>query len=88
MKLSSDRTMIDPDFALELVLESAVPRSAVSRPVSEAVGCVLDEPVVADRDYPPFARAMMDGLAVRLQDAGKVVQVIGEVAAGDGPAGE
>jgi molybdopterin molybdotransferase len=43
---------------------------------------VLAEDVVSDRDYPPFARAMMDGYAVRLADAGRAVPVRGMVAAG------
>ena len=69
--------MIDPDTALNLVIEHATPRPARCLPVIEATGCVLAEPVVADRDYPPFARAMMDGLAVRLEDAGFDWKVLG-----------
>jgi len=51
-------------------------------PIDRALGSILDESLVADRDYPPFHRAMMDGYAVRLADAGRQVQVVGEVPAG------
>ncbi|MES2849007.1 MAG: molybdopterin molybdotransferase MoeA [Bacteroidota bacterium] len=36
--------------------------------LDEAVGRVLNEPVVADRDYPPFNRATMDGIAINSRD--------------------
>jgi molybdopterin molybdotransferase len=53
-----------------------------------ARGRILAEPLFADRDFPPFARATRDGYAVRATD---VVQVpahldrIGEIKAGDSP---
>jgi molybdopterin molybdotransferase len=50
------------------------------------VGLILAEPVRADRDYPPFRRAMMDGYAVVVADAGRTIDVVGEVAAGQAPA--
>lgn len=37
-------------------------------PLAEATGRVLREPVVADRDLPPFDRVMMDGYAIRYAD--------------------
>ncbi len=75
--------MIDIDTALTLVREAARPRPAVELPLAECLGLTLAEPVRADRDYPPFVRAMMDGYAVRVADAGRTVAVVGEVAAGD-----
>ncbi len=36
--------------------------------LDEAMGRVLAEPLVADRDYPPFHRATMDGIAIRYAD--------------------
>src|SRR5271169_5444007 len=51
-----------------------------------ARGRVLAETVVADRDFPPFARATRDGYAVRAADVERVparLEVIGEVKAGD-----
>lgn len=74
--------LIVPTEALALVLDAAAPLPAVSFPIAGTLGCVLAENIVADRDYPPFDRAMMDGYAVRVADAGKTVDVIGEIAAG------
>ena len=51
-----------------------------------ARGRVLAEPLVADRDFPPFPRATRDGYAVRAADVEQVparLQVIGEIKAGD-----
>jgi len=78
----SFRTMVDPDEALRLVAEAALPCPAQSVPLAEACGLQLAEPIHADRDNPPFPRAMMDGYAVRTADAGRTVRVVGEVAAG------
>jgi len=51
-----------------------------------ARGRVLAEPIVADRDFPPFARATRDGYAVRAADVERVptrLDLIGEIRAGD-----
>ncbi len=37
-------------------------------PLAEATGRYLVEDIMADRDYPPFDRAMMDGFAIRSSD--------------------
>lgn len=47
-----------------------------------AAGRVLADEVLADRDFPPLARSVRDGFAVRAQDAPGAWQVIGEVRAG------
>lgn len=47
---------------------------------------VLSEPVIADRDIPPFARSTRDGYAVRSADVAKTpatLDVIGEIRAGE-----
>jgi molybdopterin molybdotransferase len=52
------------------------------------LGRVLAEGVLADRDFPPFARATRDGYAVRAADLAEVparLDVVGEVKAGDWP---
>src|SRR6267142_436329 len=52
------------------------------------LGRVLAEGIVADRDFPPFARATRDGYAVRAEDLTDVparLEVVGEVKAGDWP---
>src|SRR6478609_9488978 len=51
----------------------------------EGAGQVLAEPVLADRNFPPFPRAMRDGYAVRAADLARVpatLEVIGEIKAG------
>ena len=51
----------------------------------EGAGQVLAEPVVADRNFPPFARAMRDGYAVQAGDLSQLpanLEVIGEIKAG------
>jgi molybdopterin molybdotransferase len=50
------------------------------------LGRVLAEGILADRDFPPFARATRDGYAVRAADLAAVparLEVVGEVKAGD-----
>jgi molybdopterin molybdotransferase len=54
-----------------------------------ARGRILAEPILADRDFPPFPRATRDGYAVRAADVQKVpaqLDVIGEIKAGDAAA--
>jgi molybdopterin molybdotransferase len=51
--------------------------------IHESAGRVLAEPLVADRDYPPTARSVRDGYAVRAADTPGTFRVIGEVRAGD-----
>ena len=54
----------------------------------EAASRVLAEPVAADRDYPPVARSVRDGFAVRAADLPGDLQVTGEVRAGESFSGE
>jgi molybdopterin molybdotransferase len=53
-----------------------------------SVGRVLAKPVMADRDFPPFRRAMRDGYAVRAADLSQLpatLDVIAEIKAGVAP---
>jgi molybdopterin molybdotransferase len=49
-----------------------------------ACGRILAEPIVTDRDYPPFDRSTRDGFAVRAADAaaGATLRCTGEIRAG------
>jgi molybdopterin molybdotransferase len=52
-------------------------------------GLILAEPILADRDFPPFRRAARDGYAVRTADLRKIpatLAVVGEIKAGAAPA--
>jgi molybdopterin molybdotransferase len=54
--------------------------------LTRSSGRVLSDPVVADRDYPPFDRSTRDGFAVRAADLplpGATLRRVGEVKAGD-----
>jgi molybdopterin molybdotransferase len=54
--------------------------------ISDALGRVLAQPVLADREFPPFPRATRDGYAVRCSDLKTIptlLRVVGQVKAGD-----
>ncbi len=54
----------------------------------EATGQVLAEPIVADRNFPPFPRAARDGYALRAADLAKLpatLEVVAEIKAGVAP---
>lgn len=79
---SPTTSLLDPDRAVELVLEHTPTDRVTELPLERALGGRLAAPLVASCPLPPFARALMDGFAVRLSDAGKTVAVSGEAAAG------
>ena len=57
-------------------------------PLEEAFGRVLTGPVRADRDYPPFPRATMDGVAMQFSDLEAGIRrfvVVETIMAGDIP---
>jgi molybdopterin molybdotransferase len=63
-------------------------RTSESLPLLEAVNRVLAQPMVADRDQPPFSRATRDGFAGRAAEWSQgSLQVIGMVRAGESWAG-
>lgn len=80
---------------------SSFQRSASTEeiPLAQAQGRVLAEPILADRDFPPFPRATRDGFAVRSQDllslqkkdlqkdaqqsGTSTLRIVGQVRAGD-----
>ncbi|MCZ6905658.1 MAG: molybdopterin molybdotransferase MoeA [Acidobacteria bacterium] len=68
----------------ELAKSSTAPKSE-NVPLGNALGRILDEEILADRDYPPFRRATRDGFAVRAADLNPVpssLEILGEVKAG------
>jgi len=53
--------------------------------ILDSVGRILAEPVLADRNFPPFPRATRDGYAVRAADVANMpatLQIVGEIKAG------
>ena len=57
--------MLSVDEAYQRILATARPLPPETVPLAAAVGRVLRQPVVADRDFPPYNRVTMDGLALR-----------------------
>jgi molybdopterin molybdotransferase len=54
--------------------------------LQSAAGRVLADPVLADRDFPPFPRSTRDGYAVRSSDLSQIpttLELIGEIKAGE-----
>lgn len=82
---ASVTALTHPDRALALVVEHAPAPTARPVPLALAAGLVLSEPITARVAQPPFAKSMMDGVAVRLSSAGRRVKVVGVIAAGDVP---
>jgi molybdopterin molybdotransferase len=74
--------LLDVDDAAALVLEHT-PVLGVERVVlADCAGRVLAEALTATASLPAFASSAVDGYAVRSQDAGKQLRVLGESAAG------
>lgn len=60
-------------------------KSSKNAALADALGRVLAEPVLADRDFPPFPRATRDGYALRAGDVATVpatLRVVGQIQAG------
>ena len=81
--------MLSYPEARQKVIEIAqsMPRqqARTSVEIEQAFGRILAEPVLADRDYPPFDRSTRDGFAVRSADAqnpGARLERVGELRAG------
>jgi len=79
--------MIPVTEAIDIVLAqtSALPVESVA--ISESIGRILAEDIIADTDLPPFDRAQMDGYAVRAADVANTparLKIAGESAAGAG----
>ncbi len=53
--------------AAEIVLQHALPPESETVSLDKALHRVLREPLIADRDFPPFDRVSMDGIAIAYQ---------------------
>lgn len=79
--------MIPVEDAIKIVDRETRLLEAEAVPLSDAVGRVLAEDIVADSDMPPFDRSQMDGYAVKSSDVSNVpvkLKIVGESAAGHG----
>ncbi len=80
--------ILDFDEALDVVLLHASAPARLeteSKPLLSCASRVLAEPVMADRDQPPFDRSTRDGFAVRSKDIGAAgpLRVVGQIRAGE-----
>jgi molybdopterin molybdotransferase len=91
--LKSDRfaftllTMIPISEATAIVLQQTSKLGVESAALSDSLGRILAEDILADTDLPPFDRAQMDGYAVRAADVSNTparLRIVGESAAGSG----
>src|SRR5260370_23757146 len=79
--------MIPIAEAIETVARQTERLGVESVELSNSVGRILAEDVIADTDLPPFDRAQMDGYAVRAADVATTparLRIAGESAAGSG----
>jgi len=60
-----DLTFIKYEQALEILAQNKASFPVVSVPLKEAGGHFLAEDLVADRDFPPYHRVTMDGIAIQ-----------------------
>ena len=77
--------MISFREALGRLMEAVVPLGSERIRIENAAGRVLRQRVVADREFPPFDRVMMDGFALRSADwvdGTRVFKVTGQAPAG------
>jgi molybdopterin molybdotransferase len=77
--------MITVDEAFEFVRQSVRSFPATRVALSESLGLRLAEPIVSDRDSPPFDKSMLDGFAIAVDDPAPTRRIIEQVIAGDVP---
>jgi molybdopterin molybdotransferase len=87
---SSPNLVLSYSEAARIVLEQAhqittTKPDSESLPLLTALSRVLAEPIVADRDQPPFPRSARDGFACRTADLGdgSPLKIIGQLRAGE-----
>ena len=79
--------MISVQQAISIVGDTSPTPRPEEVTISDALGRILAEDIVADCDLPPFDRSQMDGYAVRAADIAVVptkLKIVGESAAGKG----
>ncbi|MDB5258234.1 MAG: molybdopterin molybdenumtransferase MoeA [Chitinophagaceae bacterium] len=78
--------MISVQEALSIILDQSRSFGTTTVSINEATGRVLAEDIHADRNYPPFHRAAMDGFALRsidfLEKGIRTYEIIEELFAG------
>lgn len=81
-------SLISVENATELILAEIRNYGVESLPIMQAQGRVLAQAIVADRDFPPYDRVTMDGIAIAYdayQKGQRAFRIAGLQAAGDAP---
>ncbi|MCK4875100.1 MAG: molybdopterin molybdotransferase MoeA [Sulfurimonas sp.] len=74
---------ISIEEALKHVYENTTKKSLKILPIEQVLGMVLAEDIVASHNLPPYDNSAMDGYAVKVNGAGKLVKVTHTIFAGD-----
>lgn len=77
--------LITPSEADALITASLSASSIEAARLADCIGRVLGEPLMADRDLPPYSRAMMDGIAFDSTNLASPLKIAGLHAAGNPP---
>jgi len=78
--------MTNLEQALNILSANTIPFKTEKVKLEKSIGRILAEDIVADRDYPPFNRAAVDGYAISMSDADKKItqyRVVETIFAGD-----
>ncbi|RME47152.1 MAG: molybdopterin molybdenumtransferase MoeA [Caldilineae bacterium] len=88
----SPSSLMPVEEALAYILQHITPLPAETKPITECLGRVLAEDVVAEANIPPFANSAMDGYAVIAGDVAEatpdkpaLLRVIATIPAGQSP---
>jgi len=60
--------MIEVKEGVRIIDETVLQLPSIKVPIEKALGRILRQEIVADSDFPPFDRVMMDGVAIRFED--------------------
>jgi molybdopterin molybdotransferase len=75
---------VSVEEAFTLIYNAVTAKATELLPIEQALGRVLSEAVIATHNLPPFDNSAMDGYAVKHSDAGRCVEVLHTIFAGDG----
>ena len=63
--------MITSKYAVKLISKNLPKLTEKKIDTHQSIGCVLKEPIKAERDQPPFNRVTMDGIAINFDSIKK-----------------
>ena len=69
--------------ALKYIYKNSTKKSLKILPIEQILGYVLAQDIVASHNLPPYDNSAMDGYAIKVEDAGKEVEVNHTIFAGD-----